>query len=1115
MSKRREQLVNSEAQSQAAEPPTEVRVMLEIELLHHFKVRVDGVPIPDEAWKLTHPRRLLEMLCMQPGHRLHRDLVVEQLWPDSDAKAAANRLYHTVHVLRGLLKTEASTDARPWLVFRSGELSLASHCSVTVDALQFIALVAQARAGDASEAKLGALEKGVALLGNSALTPDETRGFTTRSDEIRREFVWALECLADSHETTGKNAEAIACWRRLVEIEPANEPAHRRLMILFEATGEPERVLQQFTACKRYLQRDLAAAPAAETIALRDAIVERSQAAVRPSVAETPPVQTSRYNAPLRRVPMLGRDGDLSALSTRLADGPHRLVTITAGAGMGKTRLACALAESIQGRYRDGALVVSLTTLTDPALLEEAICQAAGWELQNETAAVCLPRRLSSRQMLLVLDRFEHLVDAAARVSGWLPAAPELHIVVTSQCPLDCGTEWLHRLPALTHAEHAAAFDLFVQTAAITQVQTREQMDTINEITARLEGNPLAIELVAARAATTPLETLRDEVASSLVSFVNPRDDAEAPQHSLRAAIGWSVGLLDDATRRLLGSVAVFEGGFSVDQASAVVEIGGSPAQTRLGMQSLLERHLLTRIEAASRPIDSPRFSLLDSVRLYAGNSILDELMMSGVRDRHATLFLGVAQAAFDAVRIGRTAPAKAAYRAAAADIDKAMRHRAQYDSRAARLDLTFKIAALQTAGGRLREAETNLSAAVTLGARTHEEHQALGSCWHVLSLVHWSSGNQRAFAHAGRMSRHSLADSNDPARVHQVSRLLCVLRGGQLRFRAARLHVDRALNASLATGDARGSSLCYQLLSTLQLMQGQHASAIASADRCVDLSLQIDNPHATGTALRALMGARLWSGQLAEARDCVEECLLRRATGLDGLSEVGLRLDSFAVAFEQGDFSAASAQLEKIRALEQREGSIRPFARVLFNEFVLMETARENEVSCIQSVTEDKFPLDFSFAFYWVKLHCYRLRLCAADAAWRSARDTLGQLARVVRLSQNRLWASWVAEACAQAMNAMGERTQGLGLLGLSQDLQRHDSLRPSPRQEASWERLRLTFEASRQPSASSSDEVELRYEIAKVGAALRVLHSRRTASCRTDGRLDGPAKAANVAFV
>ncbi len=1114
MVKRREPVVSTEPDRQPAERPNAIRV--EIELLTHFKVRVDGVAVPDEAWKLTHPRRLLELLCLQPGQRLHRDLVVEQLWPESDAKAAANRLYHTVHVLRGLLKNEASADARPWLVFRSGELSLAPHCKVTVDALEFIEWVARARACKSAEAMLAALQKAVALLGNSALTDDETRGFATRRDEIRREFVWALECLAATHEGSGKHAESIACWRRLVEIEPANEPAHRRLMTLFEATGEPERALQQFTACKRYLKRDLTTIPAAETLALRDAIVERLQAATLSPTADAPPAPTSHYNAPLRGVPMLGRDDDLAALSMRLADGRHRLVTITAGPGMGKTRLACALAESIQGRYRDGALVVALTTLTDSALVEEAICQAAGWELQNETAATHLPHRLSSRQMLLVLDRFEHLVDAATRVSGWLSAAPELHIVVTSQCPLDCGTEWLHRLPALTHAARAAALDLFVQTAGITQPQTPEQIDTINEITARIEGNPLAIELVAARAATTPLETLRDEVALSLVGFVNPRDDAEAPQHSLLAAIGWSAGLLDRATRRLLGSVAVFAGSFSVDQAHAVSDVGASPAQTRAGVQSLFERHLLTRAEASGHHGgDSPMFSLLDSVRQYAQENALDEPLTSAVSERHAALFLDIAQAAFEHLRTGRTAQAKAMYRAAAADIDKAMRYRVARASRALQFELTYKIAGLQVTCGRLHEAQANLSAVVCLDTFTQDDRHALGSCWHALSLVYSITGQKRGFAHAVRMSRHSLAGSGNTMRAHQVATRLCVLRGGQLRFRAARLHIDRALTASAATGDALRSLVGYNLLSSLQSMEGQHARAIASANRSLDLALQIDNPNATGMSLQALMEARLWSGRLAEARDCVDECFVRHATGLQGPTEFSLNVASFTIAFEQGDFSAASVQLDKVRALEEREGSNRPFARLLFNEFVLMETAREHEVSFVRTVAEDDFPLDFSFAFYFVKLHCYRLRLQTSDAALESACETLSMLARMARLSQNRLWASWVAEACAYAMAAIGDPSQARGLLGLSQDLQRLDSLRPSPRQEASWDRLRLALEASHRPALSGSGALELRARVVQVGAALRLLHAHSSASGGTDERLERPAKLAHTALL
>lgn len=1090
---------SKELSTEPGGPSPEGPALIEVDLLGRFAVRLDGVELEPTSWKLTHPRQLLQLLCLQPGHQMHRDLVLEYLWPNGETKASSNRLYHTVHVLRGLLQpAKRDVQASP-LLFQSGMLSIAPSCKIVVDLLRFRELVARARHSPAEAELIVGLEEALAVMGTVNLdTSADPHWLAPHRDEARRDHVWALERLARLHDESERTELAATALRRLVELEPTNEPAHRRLMELFDAAGQPERAVQQFTACKRYLHRDLAAAPSPATVALLDTIVNRAstrnQSAAVATTAVAKPVVRPAYTAPTHAVPLLGREADLALLSGWLTDEQHRLVTIAAAGGIGKTRLALALAQAAQGRYRDGVLVVPLTGVSDAGQLEATICRAAGWVPSQEQPAALLRRELSARQLLLVLDRFEHVVEASPRVSEMLAAAPGLQIVATSQCRLNCSAEWVHALAPLTQSAPLAAVELFEQTARLAGVATPLNRTVVAEICERLEGNALGIELAAARLPEMTLQQLLKAIARPLELLVNPAADAEAPQRSLRAAIAWSVSLLDDATRHLLYSLAAFTGAFSLDQIRTVTGLTDCESHSRVALQALLERHLLSRADAAAQHPGTARFALLDSIHQFAHAAAPSMPQWQAVRAAHAHLFAQTLLGAYAALRDGQKLQANAEYRAASLDIDQALRWHFEQNDLARSLHLAYRAATLQLSCGYLLEGVQRLQAVTAHSARTPQERQEMGWCWLGLASGSASLGDISAAVYATRMCRRFL-DANDDLLAHRAFTTLAILRSGQLRVRATSHLLEKTRRISNAHPDARTQAVEALQVCNVRLVQGRYAQALHWGGAAMDHALAADHMQFTSLALQAMSQACVWHGDVLRADTHMDECLLLNRAGLSNFDSFDMRLNRFHVAFESNDFARAQRYLDAASTTDSNSQTLLPVTVQLAREFLLMEAADETCVDDLPVISRTDFPPSQHLIVFYVKRHCYRLRLAADAGDWAMANDSLDRLADAVCRSRNLLWASWAAEASGHALLALGQAGLARVQLNRSRERQVAFVLSATPRQKASWQRLEQRLDAIAAQGAARHQDPQSKYFKARLGhvnAALDTLAER-----------------------
>jgi predicted ATPase len=325
-------------------------------------------------------------------------------------------------------------------------------------------------------------------------------------------------------------------------------------------------------------------------------------------------------NLPVPATPFLGRQRELAEIGTLLQrDGP-RVVTLSGPGGTGKTRLAGQAAGEAADSYPDGVFWVALAPLHDPALVLEQAGQAVGSENG-------LADHIGDKRLLLLLDNFEHLIAAARDVAELLASCPNLRLLVTSRTLLHIQGEQAYPVLPLAPPEGVELFTVRARAADPAFVPT----PAVEEICAKLDNLPLALELAAARVRVLSPEQLLERLGARLDLLTGGRD-ADPRQQTLRATLAWSHDLLDDAERGLFARFAVFTGGCTLEAAEQVADANVD------GLQSLFDKSLLRRTDE--------RFWMLETIREYAVERLAETGAEAELRRRHAEYFLRFAEEA-------------------------------------------------------------------------------------------------------------------------------------------------------------------------------------------------------------------------------------------------------------------------------------------------------------------------------------------------------------------------------------------------------------------------------------------------------------------------------------
>jgi predicted ATPase/DNA-binding SARP family transcriptional activator len=591
-------------------------------------------------------------------------------WPDVAETTARRNLTRLLVLLRRALP---QSDV---LLAEDETVSLDSE-QVCCDAAEFVRLTATA---DRAVRRL-ALQQAVDLcrgpfLDGFALPdcPEFEAWLDTERRAWERRTLDTLAALIEAHTAERDYAAAIAAAERYLQADELAEDIQRRLIALYAATGDRTAALRQFERLAVVLERELGVAPLPETRAVYEAV--REGATILPgstleslplSIASPPTTQAGPARPvaglPAPATALIGRTSEVTEVTALLRRADVRLLTLSGPGGAGKTRLAIEVARVVAPSFTDGAAFVPLAPLRDTALVIPAITQALGLPDQGDRSPLArLQDALRDREVLLVLDNFEHIAAAAVEVAALLAAAPRLTVLATSRSLLHIAGEFSYGVPPLALADPAQlpALDALaqVESAALFLERVRARLPTfqiteanardVAMICARLDGLPLAIELAAARAVLLSPRMLLARLRSRLALLTDGPRDLPERQRTLRATIDWSYRLLDLSEQVLFGRLAVFAGSWSLEAAEAVCSTVGLLAMSTLdGLQALLDKHLVLR---ASDVGDESRLMMLETIREYALERLAERGEAPAAQQAHASFYLALAEAAAPAL---------------------------------------------------------------------------------------------------------------------------------------------------------------------------------------------------------------------------------------------------------------------------------------------------------------------------------------------------------------------------------------------------------------------------------------------------------------------------------
>jgi predicted ATPase/DNA-binding SARP family transcriptional activator len=611
-----------------------------IRLLGGFEVSEGERTVAAHAWRLRKAKTLIKLLALEPGHRLHRDQLIARLWPELDLAAARNNMHQVLYSARRALST-IGVDGSAVLVLHDDVVVLGPHGQLVTDLEELEERLERARSCRDTAALTEALRSHWAgLLPEDAYEP----WVQDHASRLREWRVGTLLRLVADDPIGLDPQTAVALLAPEIAANPLHEPLHRATMRALDSAGRHAEALVLFERLRSALERELAAEPDAQTRALyRKLLASRAR--------DARALEAPATNLPARVVPLVGRGRELDETARILAS--TRLLTLTGPGGAGKTALAIELARREAGRYSDGAFLIELGAVFDADLVVEKLAAALRLQLPSRDGPLeAVIGQLRNRQLLIVLDNCEHLIDACAgMVTELLRGCARLTVLATSREPLRIDGEitWrtpslalpdLRHLPMLEALAAVASVQLFVERAAAASpgfALANNNAAAVAEICYRLEGMPLALELAAACIPALSPQQVAARLGDVLGLLSRGNRARITRQQTLAATLAWSHDLLADKERVLLRRLAVFAGSFTLEAAERV---GGG--ERVLGA---LARLVDTSLVLAESDANSTRYRLLETVRQYAMGKLQIAGEEAAVRKRHCEWYVEFSEA--------------------------------------------------------------------------------------------------------------------------------------------------------------------------------------------------------------------------------------------------------------------------------------------------------------------------------------------------------------------------------------------------------------------------------------------------------------------------------------
>ena len=849
---------------------------------------------------------LFTCLLSARGHRLHREQVMDAIWPEAALPVATRELYRTVHTLRTIVDRAGDT---PSALRHEGEMIVLDFTVVPgldhewLDADIFARTAAAALQGQDPSACREALARY-----EGDYLPDDpySEWVSARRAELQGLYLALLLHLARLSGSVGEFEEAEQCLRLALQQDACQEEAAATLMGMLASAGRRADALRVYHALAAALETTMDLAPNGEIEALR-ARLQAQEAAPAPA-AQPPqggwPDEVGNLPAPLTS--FVGRTWEQREIMAQLAGS--RLVTLTGPGGCGKTRLALEVAGRLQGRYPDGIWLVELAALQDAALVPRAVAATLGTleemnGLVDVALVVALGAFLRPRRMLLLLDNCEHLLAASAGLAtALLRASPGLALLATSREALGIAGETIWHVPPLAvpasdDVPVATLLDneavrLFVDRArasspGFTLLPTN--VTAVLQICRRLDGLPLALELAAARLRTMSVDAVAARLHDCFALLTGGNRTALPRQQTLRATIDWSYGLLSDRKQALLRRLAVFAGGWTLEAAAAVCfdEAGEGLATATLGHLGELAASSLVSI-AEQQGV--PRYSLLETMRQYANDHLVRSGELQEVQARHRRWYLDQVARAGEAARTD----------ARGIWLDRL------------ELDLANLRVAVVSSSQRPGEAEAVLLQADPIAKLCLVRgHIAEGKQWLLAALA---------------------SDDGAPAVRAMALNAAGTLASAQGEYRQATALYEEGRHLYTAIGDTRGAARVLINWGIAMKYQGEPVQARELCEAGCQLARKYGEPALLAIALNNLGTLAIERGDTASATAVLEESLtLKRRSGSQaGVIQVLVNLGEVARA--RHDLPLATARYDEALSLARALGDRTHIALLHYN---------------------------------------------------------------------------------------------------------------------------------------------------------------------------------------
>jgi predicted ATPase/DNA-binding SARP family transcriptional activator len=597
-------------------------------------------------------RALLIYLAVT-GRPHSRDHLAELLWADTPASTRAN-LRKALSNLRQLIGNTLVEDAKESIALNGAQ--------VWVDVVEFGRLIK----GGADQEAVTLYQADFLTGFNLSLSYEFEAWALSEQSRLKTQMVDLLRHLATQQEANSKRSEAISTVRRLLNLEPWHEEHHRWLMELLAKDGQRSAALAHFEVCKRVLKEELAVVPSAETIALYEQLQQEifnEDSAKTKAIKRKANSVTTPHNLPAELTPFIGRTAQLAPLSERLQH--ERLITLLGPPGVGKTRLAIHIAHRLVDKFQHGIYFVPLASVRDAAVAPLVTCRVLGLQESGLTALERLILYIDKKHLMLILDNFEQLLappfddqeESLLWINELLASCPNLHLLVTSRAPLRLRVEQQYmvhplELPApakvlgFEQLATTPSIQLFTERAKATCSDfavTPQNIAAIADLCIRLDGLPLAIELIAARIKMFSPQLLLARLDRRLLLNSNGLRDSASHQQTLAHAIQWSYDLLNNNEQRLFAQLALFAGGFTVEAVEAIcIDRKGFHIDALTALASLLDKSLITQQSSEQ----GNRFSMLALIREFALERLEASNELDLLRKAHAQYYLHFAEKA-------------------------------------------------------------------------------------------------------------------------------------------------------------------------------------------------------------------------------------------------------------------------------------------------------------------------------------------------------------------------------------------------------------------------------------------------------------------------------------